>query len=59
MRIKLTGKLAPCEVCAPDEHIKEENEETAHQTWIQGIHGHLLFQTSQQRWKQTLVDCGG
>ena len=40
-------------------HSKEENEETTHQTWIQGIHGHLLFQTSQQRWKQTLVDCGG
>ena len=53
MRIKLTGKQAPCE------HIKEENEEITHKTWIQGIHGHLLFQTSQQRRKYTLVDCGG
>ena len=42
-----------------NEHIKEDNEEITHQTWIQGIHGHLLFQISQQRWKQTLVDCGG
>ena len=48
MKIKLTGKLAPCEVCAQakiktDEHIKEENEEITHQTWIQGIHRHLPF----------------
>ena len=55
MRIKLTGKLAPCEVCAQAKirqmNIKDENEESTHQTWIQGIHGHLLFQTSQQRRK--------
>ena len=48
MKIKLTGKLAPCEVCAQANirQTKEENEETTHQTWIQGIHRHLLFQTS-------------
>ena len=37
---------------------KEENEETTNQTRIQGIHRHMLFQTGQQRRKQTLADCG-
>ena len=51
MRIKLTGNLAPCEVCAKAKirqvNIpKKKNEETTHQTWIQGIHRHLFFQTS-------------
>ena len=63
MRIKLTGKLAPCEVCAQakirQENIPKKKMKKIPLTWIQGIHGHLLFQTSQQRWKQTVVDCGG
>ena len=50
MRLKLTGNLALCEVCAQankrGKYTKEENEEISHQTWIQGIHRHLLFQTS-------------
>ena len=32
---------------------QKENEETTNQTWIQGIHGPMFFQTSQQRRKQT------
>ena len=28
-------------------YTKEENEEATNQTWIQGIHGHMFFQTSQ------------
>ena len=28
------------------EYTKEENEETTHQTWTQGIHRHLLLQPS-------------
>ena len=39
-------------------YSQEENEETTNQTWIQGIHGHMFFQTSQQRRKQTLASCG-
>ena len=43
MKLKLIGKLPPCEVCAKAKDqtkkcTKEENEETTNQTWIQGIH---------------------
>ena len=62
MKLKLMGRLPPCEVCAQaklrQKNTKEENEETANQTRIQGIHRHLFFQTGQQRGEQTLVDCG-
>ena len=34
-----------------EERTKEENEEITNQTWIQGIHRHLFFQTSHQRRK--------
>ena len=40
-------------------YTKEENEEMTNQTWIQGIHRHLLLQTSLQNGKQTLVNCSG
>ena len=51
--------LRPTANYKTEEHAKEENEEITNQTWIQGFHGHLFFQTSQQRRKWTLVDCGG
>ena len=63
MKLKLIGTLPPCEACAKAK-IRQRNipkkkiEETTNQTWIQGIHGHMLFQTSQQRRKQTLASCG-
>ena len=39
-------------------YTKEENKEATNQTWIQGIHGHMYFQASQQRRKQALANCG-
>ena len=63
MKLRLIGRLPPCEVCAKAK-IRQRNipkkkiEEATNQTWIQGIHGHMLFQASQQRRKQTLADCG-
>ena len=62
MRIKLTGKLAPCEVCAqvkirqvniPKKKMKKLPTRPGYRVFID------ILQTSQQRWKQTLVDCGG
>ena len=63
MKLRLIGILPPCEVCAKakirQRNIpKKKNEEATNQTWIQGIHGHLFVQASQQRRKQTLADCG-
>ena len=51
MRLKLKGKFGSmCSLCTSqdktEEHTKEENEEITNQTWIQGIHRHLFFQTS-------------
>ena len=43
MKLKLIGRLPPCEVCAKSKDqakkcSKEENQENANQTRIQGIH---------------------
>ena len=51
MKLKLIGRLPPCEVCSKSQsqtkkYTKEENKETTNQTWIQGIHGHMFFQAS-------------
>ena len=44
MKIELTGKLAPCEICAHatirQANVPKKNEEITNQTWIQGIHRH-------------------
>ena len=42
MKIGLTGKLAPCEICAQAKirqaNVPKKNEEITNHTWIQGIH---------------------
>ena len=42
MKIELTGKLAPCEICAQAKirqaNVPKKNKEITNQTWIQGIH---------------------
>ena len=43
MKIELTGKLAPCEICGQAKNkaskcTKEKDEERTNHTWIQGIH---------------------
>ena len=63
MKLKLIGRLPPCEVCAKSKNqtkkcTDEENKETTNQNWIKGIYRYMFFQASQHRRKQTLTDFG-
>ena len=48
MKLKLLGRLPPCEACAKakirQRNVKKENEENANQTRIQGIHIYQFLQ---------------
>ena len=49
MKIELPGKLASCEICAQVKirHVNiSKKEDITNQTWVQGIHRHLILQAS-------------